>query len=126
MHDELKGNKARSVREKRIWDFRVVNEILFPETLALRYRKGDDPRTDHDELASQRDRFLTAKQGRLLHQRLYSRRPDAVGWGTPSWAGPLTTSLRGLWVSGNLSRAMADRAQGRRPENRPMTQGADS
>ena len=37
--------------------------------------------------------------------------------GTPSWAGPLTTSLRGLWVSGYLPRARADRAQGRRPDN---------
>ena len=26
-------------------------------------------------------------------------RPEAVGW-APLWAGPLTTSLRGLWVSG--------------------------
>ena len=42
-----------------------------------------------------------------------SRRPDAVG------SAPLVTSLRGLWVSGYLPRAMADRAQGRRPENRP-------
>ena len=50
--------------------------------------KGDDPRTDQWKggslvspgLASQRDRFLTAKQGRLLYQRHCSRRPDAVGW----------------------------------------------
>ena len=41
-----------------------------------------------------------------------------------SWAGPLTTSLQGLWVSGYLPRAMADRAQGRRPDNRPC--GDDS
>ena len=35
----------------------------------------------------------------------------------------LTTSLRGLWVSGYLPRAMADRAQGRRPDNRPGDTG---
>ena len=70
-------------------------------------------------LASQRDRFLTAKQGRLLYQRHSVSTPRCRGVGTPSWAGPLTTSLRGLWVSGYLSRAMADRARGRRPENRP-------
>ena len=34
-------------------------------------------------LASQRDRFLTAKQGRLLYQRHCSRRPEAVGWAPP-------------------------------------------
>ena len=61
-------------------------------------------------LASQRDRFLTAKQGRLLYQRHCSKTPRCRGVGTPCWAGPLTTSLRGLWVSGYLPRAMADRA----------------
>ena len=35
--------------------------------------------------------------------------------GHPKWAGPLTTSLRGLWVSGYLPRAMVERAKGRRP-----------
>ena len=45
--------------------------------------------------------------------------------GTPSWAGPLTTSLRGLWVSGYLLRAMADREQGRPPENRPSGDDSD-
>ena len=45
--------------------------------------------------------------------------------GTPSWAGPLTTSLRGLWVSGYLPRAMADSARGRRPENRPCGDDSD-
>ena len=51
--------------------------------------------------------------------------PRCRGVGTPSWAGPLTTSLRGLWVSGYLPRAMADRAQGRRPENRPGGDDSD-
>ena len=46
--------------------------------------------------------------------------------GTPSWAGPLTTSLRGLWVSGYLPRAMADSAQGGDPKTDQVTQGADS
>ena len=33
---------------------------------------------------------------------------------------PLTTSLRGLWVSGNAGhRAMVERTKGRRPNNRP-------
>ena len=45
--------------------------------------------------------------------------------GTPSWAGPLTTSLRGLWVSGYLLRAMANLAQGRRPDNRPGGDDSD-
>ena len=31
--------------------------------------------------------------------------------GHPLWAGPLTTSLRGLWVSGYLPRAMVDRTK---------------
>ena len=74
-------------------------------------------------LASQRDRFLTAKQGRLLYQRHCSVTPRSRGVGTPSWAGPLTTSLWGLWVSGYLPRAMADREQGRRPESRPSDTG---
>ena len=76
-------------------------------------------------LASQRDRFLTAKQGRLLHQRHCSKMPRCRGVGTPSWAGLLTTSLRGLWVSGYLPRAMADPAQGRRPDNRPGGDDSD-
>ena len=53
----------------------------------------------------------------------HNKTPRCRGVGTPSWTGPLTTSLRGLWVSGYLSRAMADRAKGRRPENRPRNQG---
>ena len=40
-----------------------------------------------------------------------SKTPRSRGVGTPSWAGPLTTSPRGLWVSGYLPRAMADSAQ---------------
>ena len=54
-----------------------------------------------------------------------SRRPDAVVWAPRGWAGPLTTPLRGLWVSGYLLRAMADREQGRRPENRPGGDDSD-
>ena len=77
-------------------------------------------------LASQRDRFLTAKAGYdCLNNATVENRPDAVGWAHPSWAGPLTTSLRGLWVSGYLPRAMADRAQGRRPDNRPGGDDSD-
>ena len=52
--------------------------------------------------------------------------PRCRGVGTPRWAGPLTTSLRGLWVSGYLPRAMADRAQGRRPDNRPGGDDSDT
>ena len=76
-------------------------------------------------LASQRDRFQTAKQDRLLYQRHCSKTPRCRGVGTLSWAGPLTTSLRGLWVSGYLPRATADRAQGRRPDNRPRGDDSD-
>ena len=42
------------------------------------------------------------------------------------WAGPLTTSIRRLWVSGYLPRAMVERAEGRRPQNRPSDEGDDS
>ena len=51
--------------------------------------------------------------------------PRCRGVGTPSWAGPLTTSLRGLWVSGYLPRAMAD-GKGGDPKTDQVTQGADS
>ena len=55
-------------------------------------QKGGDPRTDQtkkgDEsdpgLATQRDRFLTAKQGRLLKQRHSCVTPRSRGVGTPS------------------------------------------
>ena len=39
--------------------------------------------------------------------------------GTPRVTGPLTTSFRGLWVSGLLSPGNGGRAEGRRPQNRP-------
>ena len=70
-------------------------------------------------------RSTRSKQGRLLHQRHFLSKARCRGVGTPSWAGPLTTSLRGLWVSGYLPRAMADRAQGRQPENRPGGDDSD-
>ena len=38
------------------------------------------------------------------------RRPEAVGWAPLVCAGPLTTSLRGLWVSGLLP--LMDSAEG--------------
>ena len=57
-------------------------------------------------LASQRDRFLTAKQGRLLHQRhSFSRRPDAVGWAPSSCgrsAGYLPPGTVGRWPPATL------------------------
>ena len=88
--------------------------------------KGDDPRTDHRKGA---DSNLPGWQPKETASSLPNRAdcfinatpyrsPDAVGW-APLVGRPLTTSLRGLWVSGYLPRAMADRAQGRRPENRP-------
>ena len=58
---------------------------------------------------------LTAKAGYdCLNNATVPRRPEAVG-GHPCWAGPLTTSLRGLWFSLYLPRAMVDRTKGRRP-----------
>ena len=81
-------------------------------------REGDD---SDPGLATRRDRGLSCqKQGTTAKTTPPSRDAQKPWCGrTPSWAGPLTTSLRGLWVSGYLPRAMADRARGRRPENRP-------
>ena len=67
----------------------------------LSKEKGGDPRTGQTRkgtnsdpgLASRRDCVLTAS----------ASRPEAVGVGTPRVTGPLTTSHRGLWVSGLLS-----------------------
>ena len=55
-------------------------------------------------LATQRDSFPTAarKQGRLLCQRHSFVTPRSRWVGTLGVAGPLTTSLRGRWVSGLL------------------------
>ena len=55
-------------------------------------------------LATQRDTFPTAvrKQGRLLNQGHSFESPRSRGVGALGVAGPLTTSLRGLWVSGLL------------------------
>ena len=82
--------------------------------------KGDVPRTDHKRGFTRISRAGNPKRKR---PNCHCKTPRSRGVGTPSWTGPLTTSLRGLWVSGYLSRAMADRTQGRRPENRPSDQG---
>ena len=97
--------------------------------------KGDNPKTDHRKGAdSKRDRILTAKQGRLLHQRhsfstprcrTVAIRPEAVGVETPCCSGPLTTSLGDCGSVATCPRAMADREQGRRPENRPCGDDSD-
>ena len=95
-------------------------------------QKGDDPRTDHRRGFTRISRAGIPKRPlpncqagpTALSTPLFST-PRCRGVGTPSWAGPLTTSLRGLWVSGYLPRAMADRAQGRRPDNRPGGDDSD-
>ena len=46
--------------------------------------------------------------------------------GTLCVAGPLATSLRGLWVSGLLPPDNGGRTKGRRPWNRPGEKGDDS
>ena len=64
------------------------------------------------------------------------RRPEAVGWAPLVCAGPLTTSLRGLWVSGLLPpgnggtnegaatpKPTVRHKRGRRPKNRPAKGG---
>ena len=61
-----------------------------------------------------------------LRSNCHSMSPQKPWGGHPKWAGPLTTSLRGLWVSGYLPRAMVERAKGRRPWNRPSAGGDDS
>ena len=97
--------------------------------------KGDDPRTDHGRGFTRISRAgipkrplpncqagPTALSTPLFRVFRHAQKP----WGGhPWWTGPLTTSLRGLWVSGYLLRAMADRAQGRRPENRPGGNDSD-
>ena len=112
-------------RETMVWYRPLEDAVACSPTLEESFRRATTQELITEGgslvspgLASQRDRFLTAEQGRLLYQRHCSKTPRSRGVGTPSWAGPLTTSLRGLWVSGYLPRAMADREQGRRPENR--------
>ena len=86
-------------------------------TLEESYRRATTPKPIRgqgvDGLASQRDRFLTAKQGRLLHQRHFFSTPRCRGVGTLCVAGPLATSLRGLWVSGLLPPYNGGPSQGR-------------
>ena len=60
----------------------------------------------------------TVPQGRLRNQRNVAQKP----WGGPPSCdpAPLTTSLRGLWVSGNAGTGQwLLRTKGRRPKNRP-------
>ena len=55
------------------------------------------------------------------------RRPEAVGWAPSVLAGPLTTSLRGLWVSGLLQPGNGGtNERGGDPKADQVTQGADS
>ena len=47
-------------------------------------------------------------------------RPEAAGWHPPCDLAPLTTSLRGLWVSGSAGTGQWWTVlKGRRPKNRP-------
>ena len=76
--------------------------------------KGDD---SDPGLASRRDCVLTAN----------ACRPEAVGWAPLVCAGPLTTSLRGLWVSGLLPPGNGGTSsRGGDPRTDQVTQGADS
>ena len=67
----------------------------------------------------------TVPQGRLRNQRNVAQKP----WGGPPSCdpAPLTTSLRGLWVSGNAGTGQwLLRTKGRRPKNRPSdSKGGD-
>ena len=71
-------------------------------------------------LASQRDRFLTAKQGRLLYQRHCSRRPDAVVWaplvGRPADYLPSGTVCQ--WLPAPCNGGPCTRAATRKPTTR--------
>ena len=52
----------------------------------------------------------------------HNKTPRCRGVGTPSWTGPLTTSLRGLWVSGYLppdNGGPCERAATRKPTKQP-------
>ena len=71
--------------------------------------KGDVPRTDHRRRFTRISRAGNPKRKR---PNCHCKTPRSRGVGTPSWTGPLTTSLRGLWVSGYLPRAMVERAEG--------------
>ena len=87
-------------------------------------RRGGDPRTDQVKgddsdpgLASRRDCVLTAN----------ACRPEAVGWAPLVCAGLLTTSLRGLWVSGLLPPGNGGTcSRGGDPRTDQATEGADS
>ena len=65
----------------------------------VRELKGGDPRTDHTRKETTRTPGCIQKRLRSYCQ---SMSPRSRGVGTPRVAGPLTTSLRGLWVSGLL------------------------
>ena len=112
-------------------------EVLLPRLLRLRVnlaiprwkrvtcdKKGDDPKDRSDKgddsdpgLATQRDSFLTAKAGYdCLNDATSWRRPEAVGWAPLCVAGPLASSLRGLWAVASCHLAMADRVKGGDPK----------
>ena len=63
------------------------------------------------------------KQGRLLNQRHSFVTPRSRGVGTPCVAGPLTTSLRGLWVSGLLPRCNGGTRKGGDPKTDQRRRG---
>ena len=79
------------------------------------YEKGDD---SDPGLASRRGCVLTAN----------ASRPEAVGWAPLVLAGPLTTSLRGLWVSGLPATVQwwSECWRSGDPKTDQVTQGADS
>ena len=98
-----KAELARMHRDGHCHEAMVWCVHHLPESMKTPRRKQADPRwkrvtegrrpKDRSQiggslvspgLASQRDRFLTAKQGRLLHQRHSSETPRSRGVGTPS------------------------------------------
>ena len=63
-------------------------------------RRGGDPRTDQVAKGPTRTPGWHPEETASLTAN--ACRPEAVGWAPLVCAGPLTTSLRGLWVSGLL------------------------
>ena len=80
--------------------------------------KGGDPRTDHTRKGTTRTLGWHPRRDCVLTAN--ARRPEAVGWAPSVCAGPLTTSLRGLLVSGPpATRQVVECTKARRLKNRP-------
>ena len=62
--------------------------------------EGRRPKNQPNERGDDSDPGLASRRGCV--PTAFAYRPDAVVWAPSVCAGPLTTSLRGLWVSGLL------------------------